>query len=68
MIGESNYSISKIGNKNAEKYTEMQRDEVKYLFDILADNSTINIAKVTGYNLNFVNKTLSHYTIKKYLN
>lgn len=55
----------KIGNKNAEKYSDVQRDEVKYLFDVLLDNSTVNISKITGYNINFVNSTLSEYTVKK---
>lgn len=42
-------------------YDEIHRDEVKYLFDVLQDNSTTNIVKETGYNINFVSKTISDY-------
>lgn len=68
MMCQNNYSIARMENKNAEKYTEIQRDEVKYLFDILADNSTVNIAKVTGFKRGFVDKTITDYITKKYVN
>lgn len=44
-----------------KSYDEVERDEVKMLFDILADNSSANIAKETGYNIWFVNTTINDY-------
>lgn len=48
-----------------KSYEEVERDEVKYLFDVLADNSTTNIAKETGFNINFVNSTIENYINNK---
>lgn len=48
-----------------KSYEEVERDEVKYLFDVLADNSATNIAKETGFNINFVNRTIENYLNNK---
>jgi len=47
-------------------YQEVERDEVKYLFDTLTDNSDANIIRITGFKKHFVQSTLSNYTTKKY--
>lgn len=54
-----------------KSYEEVERDEVKYYFDILADNSITSIAKETGFNLNFISTTINNYIqdkIGKYKN
>lgn len=48
-------------NKN---YEEVERDEVKYWFDVLIDNSITNIVKQTGFKVHFVSQTINHYINK----
>lgn len=48
-----------------KSYEEVERDEVKYLFDILADNSITSIAKETGFNLIFISTTINQYIEKR---
>ena len=43
------------------RYDEIHRDEIKYLFDILNDNTVPYITKITGFDINFVQKTLDQY-------
>lgn len=47
-----------------KSYDEVERDEVKVLFDVLTDNSIDNIAKETGFGRDFVSKTIDEYLIK----
>lgn len=42
-------------------YDEIHRDEVKYWFDVLVDNSIPNIVKETGLKKDFVSKTIDNY-------
>lgn len=48
-----------------KSYDEVERDEVKVLFDILTDNSIDNIAKETGFKRDFVSKTIDEYLTTK---
>lgn len=48
-----------------KSYDEIERDEVKYLFDVLENNSSANIAKETGFNIWFVNTTINDYLSKR---
>lgn len=48
-------------NMRRSKYSEINRDEVKYYFDILTNNSIDAIVKLTGYGRDFVYKTLETY-------
>lgn len=50
-----------IGNKNAQKYNEIHKDEIKYYFDILQNNSIDMISEITGYGRNFIQITLNGY-------
>lgn len=43
------------------KYDEVHKDEVKYLFDILHENTVPQITMITGFDINFVQKTLDTY-------
>ena len=49
-------------------YSEIQKDEVKYLFDTLHDNGIDQIKKETGFSRYFVSKTISEYIDKNVLN
>ena len=46
------------------RYKEIHRDEVKYWFDVLSDNSISSIARETGYTLHFVSSTINNYLSK----
>lgn len=56
-----------LGNQYACKYDEIQKDEVKFLFDVLHDKSITNIANETGYSRWFVSNTLDKYINKNKL-
>lgn len=47
-------------------YEEINREEVKYLFDVLTDNSLDNLVRETGYDRNFISTTINSYLIKHY--
>lgn len=42
-------------------YSETNKDEVKYLFDILQENGIDNIKEETGFSRDFVSKTINQY-------
>lgn len=42
-------------------YNEMHKDEVKYLFDILIDNTISNIESITGFKKHFISTTINEY-------
>lgn len=48
-----------------KSYEEVERDEVKYWFDILTDNSITSIAKETGFNIYFISDTINDYLKNK---
>lgn len=53
-----------MAKRSNNKYLEIHKDEIKFFFDILTDNSIDNIANVTGSGRDFVRKVLCDY--KKY--
>ena len=46
---------------SAKEHTEVKKDEIKLLFDTLTENTTTNIERITGYNINFIHNTLDNY-------
>ena len=48
------------------KPCDIRVDEICYLFDTLADNSSVNIREETGYNLTFINAVLTERFKKWY--
>lgn len=48
--------------KNQKSYEEVEKDEVKYYFDVLQDNTCVNISEITGFSINFIIPVLTEYT------
>jgi|GEM_PF-3919974 len=42
-------------------YSEVNKDEVKMLFDLLNNNSIESIRKETGFSKHFVSETINQY-------
>ncbi len=49
-----------------DQMVEVIKDHIKYLYDILADNSPVGIKRETDYSIGFIIRTINEYKTKKH--